>query len=192
MKGLQQLYVYVDESGQDPSSEVFVVVAVVSAENQEALREYLLRIEKNAGTGRKKWHKVRHTNRMQYLTETFNQRIAGGGIYVGAYQKVIPYFFPMLDILERSIKHAGGSKYWAHIYVDGIDKYKAKQLTNALRAKGVALGMVKNRRDESEPLIRLADMWAGCVRSALLRHPDTQKLFEKAKKAGYVRDLSPS
>jgi hypothetical protein len=28
--------------------------------------------------------------------------------------------------------------------------------------------MVKGRRDESEPLIRLADMWASCIRAAIL------------------------
>jgi hypothetical protein len=33
-------------------------------------------------------------------------------------------------------------------------------LTNALRTRGVSLELVKDRRDEDEPLIRLADLWA--------------------------------
>ena len=46
-----------DETGQDPVSSVFVVVVVVSAENQEDLRQTLMNIEDAAGTGRRKWHK---------------------------------------------------------------------------------------------------------------------------------------
>jgi hypothetical protein len=48
----------VDKTGQDPASSVFVVV-VVSAENQDALRQALMDIEDAAGTGRRKWHKSR-------------------------------------------------------------------------------------------------------------------------------------
>ena len=32
----EKLYCYVDETGQDPAASVFVVVVVVSAENQDA------------------------------------------------------------------------------------------------------------------------------------------------------------
>ena len=51
-------------------------------------------------------------------------------------------------------------------FVDGIDRQKASELTNALRVRGVSLEKVRSRRDESEPIIRLADMWAGCIRAA--------------------------
>jgi len=50
----EKLYCYVDETGQDPASSVFVVVVVVSAENQDALRQALMNIEDAAGTGRRK------------------------------------------------------------------------------------------------------------------------------------------
>lgn len=60
-----------------------------------------------------------------------------------------------------------------YCYVDGIDKTIAKKLTNILRTRGVRLNLVRSRRDESEPLIRLADMWAGCIRGALLDGKDT-------------------
>lgn len=49
-------------------------------------------------------------------------------------------------------------QYKTKAYVDGIDRKKAKELTNALRIEGISLGMVKMRRDESEPLIRLAEL----------------------------------
>jgi hypothetical protein len=43
------------------------VVVIVSAENQEALRQALMDIEDAAGAGRRKWHKSRSERRLRYL-----------------------------------------------------------------------------------------------------------------------------
>ncbi len=51
---VQKLYCYVDETGQNAASNIFVVVAVVSAREQEPLRQALLEIEDLAVTGRRK------------------------------------------------------------------------------------------------------------------------------------------
>ena len=96
----------------------------------------------------------------------------------------------MVTILEKSIRAIAHERYRANVYVDGIDNYKAMQLTNALRASGISLRLVQSRRDESEALIRLADMWAGCARSALLKQGDARELLEQAKLQGYLRDLT--
>lgn len=190
MGGAQKLYVYVDESGQDYTSEFFVVVAVVSVKDQEEVRKQLVIIEQIAGTNRKKWHKLRYNHRMRYLILVLERKIVAGDVYAAYYKKPIPYFFPIITVLEKAIKQATQGDYHANIYVDGIDRQKAKELTNALRASGISLRMVKSRRDESEPLIRLADMWAGCIRSALLRHKDAQDILKRAKKEEYLRELT--
>lgn len=190
MKKRQKLYVYVDESGQDYASEFFVVVAVVSLKCQEEIKKQLTDIEQTAKTNKKKWHKLRHNNRINYLTLILERKIAAGGVYAAHYKKPIPYFFPIISLIEKAIKKSADDLYRANIYVDGIDKQKAKELTNALRASGISLRMVKSRRDESEPLIRLADMWAGCIRSALLQRKDAQDILKKAKKEKYIRDLT--
>lgn len=70
--------------------------------------------------------------------------------------------------------------------MDGIDRQKAKELTNALRSRGVTLDMVKSRRDESEPLIRLADRWAGCVRATQAGKPEEKTLLERATEQRHV------
>jgi len=187
---MQKLYCYVDETGQDPTSEFFIVVAVVLQNEQESIRKKLEAFERLTGTNRKKWHKVRHKNRMRYLALLLEQKIGAGEIYVASYRKPIPFFFPMIDILEKAIKQSVKEKYRANVYIDGIDKYKAKELTNALRTRGISLRMIKSRRDESEPLIRLADMWAGCIRSALLQQKDAKNIFERAKQEGYINYLT--
>lgn len=191
-RAMQKLYAYVDEAGQDPASNFFIIVAVVSAKDQDTLRKQLIAIEEEAETHQLKWHKTAHSRRMKFLSRVLEKGIAAGNVYTAHYRKPIPYFFPMITALEKAIKLAAKGRYRASIYVDGIDRQKAKELTNALRASGVSLRIVKSRRDESEPLIRLADMWAGCMRSALLKHPDAQVLIKKAKKQGYLQDISAS
>jgi len=103
-----------------------------------------------------------------------------GDVFFGTYPKPLPYFFPFVDVLERAIKMKALPSYTARVFVDGIDRQKSGELTNALRLRGITLAMVKSRRDESEPLIRLADMWAGCIRAALLGSREERELLDRA------------
>ena len=68
-------------------------------------------------------------------------------------------------IYNAVIKVAKGDNYIAKVFVDGIDRKKAAELTGSLRLRGLKLTLVQGRRDETDALIRLADRWAGCVRS---------------------------
>ncbi len=187
---MQKLYCYVDESGQDSGSKFFVVVAVVSDADRELLRKQLTDIEQDAGTYALKWHKTTHQRRIEYLTRILNRNIAKGCIYTACYHKPIPYFFPMLELIKKSITAAAREPYRTRIYVDGIDRQKAKEVTNALRAMGISLHFVKSVRDESEPIIRLADMWAGCIRGALLDNGDMRDIVNRAKKCEHIRDVT--
>lgn len=187
----QKLYCYVDETGQDAAANAFVVVAVVSAEDQDELRRRLTEIESAAGTGHRKWHKSRPERRLRYLSLVLEQELLSGQMFFGTYRKPTPYFFPYLETIERAIRAKSSPVYLARVYIDGIDRQKAAELTNALHDRGVTLDMVRSRRDESEPLIRLADMWAGCIRAALLGGGEERKLLERAMQGGHIRSLHP-
>lgn len=186
---MQKLYCYVDESGQDAKSEAFVVVVVVSDREQDLFREELLKIERTAKTGMRKWHKSRPERRFRYLQLVLERKVAKGEICFGCYQKPLPYFLPMLETIESAIMLRAKPPYRAIVSVDGIDKKKAVELTNALRLKGIKLELVRSVRDESEPSIRLADMWAGCIRGALLNAKREREFFEKARQQGYLIDV---
>jgi len=185
----EKLYCYVDETGQDPTSSVFVVVVVVGAENQEALRQTLMNIEDAAETGRRKWHKSRSERRLRYLRLVLESNFVRPDVFYGVYPKPIPYFFPMLEVLEGAIKIKGKLNTTARVLVDGIDRQKASELTNALRVRGVSLEKVRSRRDESEPMIRLADMWAGCIRAAREGSQDEGKMLDAALKLACLSSL---
>lgn len=120
---MRPLYVYVDESGQDPLSEVFVVVAVVSADDQTSLRNALLAIESEARTHGLKWRKTKNDRRTRYLSLALRRHIAAGKIYLGRYRKPVPHFYPVLDVIERAVaRTAQGGRGTARVYVDGLNK----------------------------------------------------------------------
>ena len=187
---MKKFYAYIDESGQDKGSKFFVVVAVISEKQEmEEVKDSLVKIENEAGTGRKKWHKVRHENRMRYLGFVLDQKVAAGCVYLKYYPKPIPYFFSLVDVVKDAVRAEieDDESYLLYLFVDGLDKKKTREMTNALRSSGISVRMPrKGPRDENEPIIRLADMWAGCMRSALLNKPDCRAIVERAEKEGYI------
>lgn len=187
---MQKLYCYVDETGQDARSNVFIVVAVVSEEEQSPLRQKLIDAEQTSGIGISKWNNASHDRRMKFLQTVLDRGVAKGDLFFSSYEKPIPYFFPLLDLVAKAIKAKAEGQYKTKVYVDGIDRKKAKALTNALRIEGISLGMVKMRRDESEPLIRLADRWAGCVRAAIEKNREAKTLIKKAQEEGYLVEIA--
>jgi hypothetical protein len=182
----QKLYCYVDETGQDDASRVFVVVAVVSEHEQEELRRALTDIERIAGTGNRKWHKSRALRRLRYLELALERDLGREDVFFGSYPKPLPYFFPLIDVVAHAIKRKAGPSFMARVFVDGIDRKKAAELTNALRLRGISLEMVRSRRDESEPIIRLADMWAGCIRAAIMGRSAEGDLLRRAVETNYI------
>lgn len=186
---MQKLYCYVDETGQDAGSDFFIVAAIVSDKEQNLLRDQLLKIEFLAKTGKRKWHKSRSERNFKYLQLVLEKSIGKGEVYFGHYQKPLPYFLPILETIEKSIRKKAMRNYKSVIYIDGIDRKKAVEMTNALRLRGIKLDLIKSRRDESEPLIRLADRWAGCIRAALLGKQEAKNIFKNAKSRKYLYEI---
>jgi hypothetical protein len=185
----QKLYCYLDETGQDTASEVFIVVAVLSDRNQEYLRDALIEIEELAGVRYSKWHNSKPERRLRYIELALDRNLGQEDVFFGSYPKPLPYLLPMIEVLERSIKAKAAPSYTARVFVDGIDRKKAAELTNALRLHGISLEMVRSRRDESEPIIRLADMWAGCIRGALLGKAEERALLARAMEKNYIKRI---
>ena len=186
---MRKLYCYVDETGQDVRSEFFIVVAIVSDKDQDFLRNQLLEIESLSKIGKRKWHKSRSERRKYYLGLALKEGAGRREVYFAHYKKPLPYFLPILETLEKAILDKAKEDYKAIVYIDGIDKKKAIELTNALRLRAIRLKLVKSVRDESEPLIRLADRWAGCIRGAFLGKKDEKNLLNKAKNEKYLQNI---
>jgi|SRR3989344_2924001 len=187
---MQKLYCYVDETGQDSGAEFFIVVAVVSMDDQDNLRSNLLTAEQRARTHHLKWHKSKPERRLKYLEIVLEKRIAKGDVYFSSYKKPLPYFLPMLDAIEKAVRAKNlRGKYGLTVIIDGIDRKKAAELTNALRIHNLRLRMVRGRRDENEPVLRLADMWAGCIRYATRGDKPSEDIYKLAIASKYLVKL---
>lgn len=185
----QKIYCYVDETGQDVDSLFYIVVGLVSAADQHQLRVQLLEIETNSRVGHGKWHKTKTERNRAYLEEVLQKGAGKGGVYFVRYKKPVHYFTPIVSLLERAIKENIKGYYQAIVYIDGIDKKNAKAVTNALRGCKIHVQAVRGARDESEPLIRLVDRWAGCVRKAYEQSRVECDIYEKAKRKKYLKML---
>ena len=192
-KKKQKIYVYVDESGQDDASKVFIVVSAISVKDSDLLRRQLLDVEEQAKTHALKWNKLKHDRRVRYISLVLERKIAAGKVFIGRYPKPVHYFYPIASVIARAIKHLAQEteeKYLAIVHVDGANKKVSKELTNALRANGISLLMVRGKTDQGEIVIRFADIWAGCIRSALLDEGDSKALFEQALRTGYLIEVT--
>ena len=185
----QKLYCFVDETGQNDHSEYFIVITVISAGDQGALKESLLHLEEQSKIGGKKWHKLRSPAREEFLELVTNAKIGTGEVFFGKYRKALPFFLPMLETLMRAIQATAVEDYQAVVYVDGIDRKKARELTNALRLKGIETNHARSARDESEPLIRLADRWAGCIRGSMEGSAPAHQVCLRAIEENYLKEV---
>lgn len=184
-----RIYVHGDERGQHVSARHFVMVVVVTTRELGKFRQGLEEIEKVAGVGRKKWKKTRSENRLEFLRQVLERNIGKGEVFFGVYRKPLPFFFPTLEVVEKGIKRKARGDYVARVWIDGIDKKNAREMTNALRLRGISLMHVKSKRDESEAVIRLADRWAGCISIGAEKGGEEKRLCEKAIKSGYLRNV---
>jgi hypothetical protein len=189
-KDTRKIYCYVDESGQDARSDFFVVVSIVSHDDQQVLRGKLLKLERESGLGQKKWRGSRSPERESFLLEVAEKNIAAESIYYGYYKKPLVYPAALLESLSLAIQIAAPKDYRSTVYVDGITEVSARQLTSGLRLMGIKADHVRTVRDESEPVIRLADRWAGCIRASLDGNPRNIKIVENVTGKNYLKLLS--
>src|SRR3989344_2761775 len=94
---MQKLYCYVDETGQDPGSEVFIVVAVIVTSNLNAVRERLEDLEKTTRINNVKWHKASYNYRIKFMEEFLRADNKDLHIYFIKVKKPV-FYYPSLGV----------------------------------------------------------------------------------------------
>lgn len=188
-KQTKKLYCFVDETGQDVGSKIFIVVTVIVISQLDDVRKNLEILEADTRIGKIKWHKSQYKYRIKFIEGFLSKNNENLHIYFLKVRKPVFYYLPTTEILQKSISENASKNTQAIICIDGLDKFSAKKYTNALRTKFVTLRLAKGIRDESEVLIRLADRWAGCIRMALLGNQQCKNLLEKATNNGVLKEV---
>jgi len=191
-----KLYCYVDETGQDTEGRLFVVVAVVVAHERDTLNQYLEDVEHASGIGKKKWvrAKTATTSRNQYLAlvsrgdlkhKVFYSYYSDAGKGTFEYLTVLAIAKAVNTYREQ---HRIGAHYKVSITIDGLKGSEGRRIGRELRELGIQPRKIRGARDESEPIVRLADRIAGLVRDAasggqsyqaVQRHLETQQIITR-------------
>lgn len=138
-----------------------------------------------------KWSKVRLDIGLSFARLVLSDGRFAGKLFYSAHQQQtkLDYDAETISGISTVLKSQYGRKeYSAEVYVDGISQTKRKAYQTSLRQLKVKVRKVHQARDESYPLIRLADAMAGLVRDATQGQPEAKKLVEQAKKLGTLTE----
>ena len=187
----QRIDLYVDESGQDTRGRLFNV-AVIAIEDSDRFRQLCESAEEISGKGNTKWGKADKNKRLIYLS-TVIQHAASCNVklFYNVFRKTTDYDAATIEGIAKSIRVLRPSGFRVYVYVDGLTKTKRGDYKTHLRKFSCPVRKVSGiRRDESEPLIRLADAVAGASRD-LLEHRDSElgEIFALALQEGILVEL---
>ena len=192
---MAKLCAYVDESGQDvPQSwkNIGFIVGGVSipCQTQEALSSQLLQVEERIPSGWRKWSRAKDIAREPYIRGVLSIQELQGLLYYAVYTSGNDYELLTAKTAAEILMLHEGNKVKCAVYVDGMDKTVSQRFAVALRQKhGVLTGKVRGLKDESSPLIRLADALCGWVSEARGGNVLFNQLLDQAKKDGFVIEL---
>jgi hypothetical protein len=167
-KQTRKLHCYVDETGQDTKGQLFIVVAIIAARPTE-LAERLEAAETASGKGKVKWHRSRQ-GREAYIESIFSDNLHFRVYYQTFTGSELSYELATVQATANAIDaycHSEGiTEYKATIVIDGLHRSLQHRIGKLLRNLGIRTKSVRGERDETNPMIRLADAVAGIVRES--------------------------
>ncbi len=188
-----KLYCYIDETGQDTEGKFYIVVAVVSDAQREKLTAALELAEQGSGKGRRKWHKNSDQKRQAYIERALTADLRGH-VFYEVHEGPLS-FEPVTDMVAANALRAYrrrrhiGEDYKATVIIDGLPRSLQNRVGKHLRELGVRVRAVRGERDETSPIIRLADAVAGLVREAHEGNESYQSIRRDLEKRGIIAEL---
>jgi hypothetical protein len=181
----QKLYCYVDESGQDTEGRFFLVAVVIAGNSRDELQRKLEEIEHRTKKGRVKWHRTGLSRRLDYIRSILDLPELAGALYFAQYANSKAYLDLTVDAIAGVIERQPAYDRLS-VIVDGLQPGEIAKFKLRLNERRVHARKIVGVRDESDPLIRLADAVAGFVRDALEGKPDIRSVYDYALRAGKI------
>ena len=189
----EKIYCYVDETGQDTMGKLFIVVAIVIEKEREVLIKGLENIETQSGKHKLKWVKSKKTIREKYLIMALSLKELKNRIFYQIFKKSKAYQdlvnIVIVKSINRYIKQQNIAQYEVTVLIDGLRKTQVRKVGKELRDLGLKIRKVKGARDESDPIIRLADMVAGMIRRAEQGNQKFRIIMRDVDKKNIVKEL---
>ena len=186
---MRKLYCYVDETGQDTFGDFFLVSVFITGEERDLIQREVERIEQATGRGTLKWHKTAFEPRLAYLEALIRHPLFAGIACFSHYRDTTLYTDLTVLVTAKTILQKACGDYKVTIFVDGLQRSQVKRFAHGLRQLGIHVRKVRGLRDESDPLIRLADNIAGFVRDAIEGKLYAQRLYEEATQRSVIQRI---
>lgn len=185
---MQKLYCYVDETGQDTEGVLFLVTVIITEKERENLRDFLLKTEKETGKKLLKWHRTNFDIRNNYLSKVLGSWFLRHSVFFSRYETKAYVELTILTTAKAILQRAKGD-YKATIFVDGLNEKGIRRFAAGLRKLKIRVRKVRGIRDESDPLIRLADALAGFLRDYIEGQNYTKKLYQRAERQKIIKKI---
>lgn len=177
---MQKLYCYVDETGQDTKGKFFLVsVIIIEKSVRDEVNARLIEIEKKSGKGKTKWHSASANRRIAYLHGIDTISALRQNIFYSVYETSDDYLLFTTYTIAKTITSKSLDSYHAIVLIDGLNERECERVMKGLRQLRVNCKKVRGIRDESDPLVRLADAIAGFLRDYTEEQLYTHELFAK-------------
>lgn len=184
-------YLYVDETGPDTAGALFIVgVVVISLESRDELADKLSEIEQRTAKGLRKWKKSERARRLDYMRVVLRELAPMFSLFYGIHHNTRDYTAATAATAADVIGLAAAGEDRATVLIDALSTEGRKEIGVMLRRRKVRADVRGIKRDESNPLIRLADAIAGFTRDALEGGEEESRLWKRALKAGQLRDVA--
>lgn len=178
---------YIDESRQRVGGEWFIV-AGVAVEDSDKFRQLCEDLERTSRKKDVKWGKANKDNRLLYLrTVISDARFHDILLFSYVFRKPKDYIKATIQSIDLAVSNLHVSNLPVSVYIDGLIRTQYKEYQVQLRKLGCQVEKVRGRKDESEPLIRLADAVAGATRDLLeYKNNKLKEIFARAIKQGVL------
>ena len=159
-----------------------VAVVMVDSDSREGLERLVLKVERRTQRGAKKWHRTDIDHRRGFAAEFPSMAIAARFAWA-EWTGGTDYLPRTAEAIVNSANACCPGAQLT-VIVDGLKEAEKAVITTTLRRSGVRFRGVKvGCRDESYPLLRLADALAGFLRDVREGDPYAVDLWPA------VRDL---
>jgi hypothetical protein len=185
---MRKLYCYVDESGQDTKGRIFLVSVVITEKERNEISDFLIKIEKETGKHLLKWQKTDFDIRNDYLLRILRCNLLKHSIFFSKYESKAYVDLTILTVAKAIYQRAQGD-YKATILVDGLNKKGTHKFASGLRKLKIRVRKVRGIKDQSDPLIRLADAMAGFLRDYKEKQNYAKKFFEQAVENQIIKEV---
>ncbi|MDL1901415.1 hypothetical protein FBR02_11645 [Anaerolineae bacterium CFX9] len=185
----EKIYCFVDETGQHTQGKSFIVGLVLCDSDVEVARGILLEIERITDKGILKWAKSRHTARIAYIENISQHSYFAGKLFFRFTQSSREYFRLTAEAIVAAIQQYRQS-HKVTIIVDGLENKRRRELVKLVRERGIRVDKVRGIKDESDPMIRLADALCGFLADSYSGWDKLRKIREEMIASGVLFQLT--